>query len=179
MISKVIFPLSWRLFTRSVSTVVKYYEASEEYGMKDLKLSTREWLLFNLTMAMCNSPQHLRHINIPLMVDLVSSHDVYVVQTECCLYRMLKCVSTGRPATCRITFCHHKLTWIEEFGIFCFLLFNNAVYLSTDLEIEYIRSFSDLFFLCFSGCFCKKTPVGAGKHWTIVSWRQINSSRKL
>ncbi|XP_035898267.1 protein germ cell-less [Anopheles stephensi] len=76
--------------TTTAETAVLYYEAACEYGVKTVKESTFGWLLVNLLSFYHRAPRWLRLISVDLMVRLVSSADLYVVQTEFTIYLLLR-----------------------------------------------------------------------------------------
>lgn len=76
--------------TTTAETAVLYYYAACEYGVKTVKESTFGWLLVNLLSFYHRAPKWLGHINSDLMVKLVSSPDLYVVQTEFTVYLLLR-----------------------------------------------------------------------------------------
>lgn len=76
--------------TINVNTAISYYEASCQYGTMIVKKSAFEWLETNLLCAYSKNIKLLRKINIDLMTALVSSPDLYVMQTEFSLYTLLR-----------------------------------------------------------------------------------------
>lgn len=76
--------------TTNAETAVKYYEAACEYGVKTVKQSTFNWLLVNLLSLYYKTGKWLRLISVELMELLVSSPDLYVMQTELSLYTLLR-----------------------------------------------------------------------------------------
>ncbi|KAI8034576.1 protein germ cell-less-like [Drosophila gunungcola] len=80
----------------SVTTVVEYYEAASQYGLMPVKMSTIQWLEINLliTYTVLTSSQavsdFLKPIPIELMCELTASPDLYVIQAEFTLYRLLR-----------------------------------------------------------------------------------------
>uniref|UniRef100_A0AAG5DKE9 BTB domain-containing protein n=1 Tax=Anopheles atroparvus TaxID=41427 RepID=A0AAG5DKE9_ANOAO len=76
--------------TTNAETAVLYYEAACEYGVKIVKQSTYGWLLVNLLSLYHRAAKWLRLISPELMEQLVSSADLYVVQTEFTLYTLLR-----------------------------------------------------------------------------------------
>ncbi|XP_053658123.1 protein germ cell-less [Anopheles marshallii] len=76
--------------TTNAETAVLYYEAACEYGVKMVKQSTFGWLLVNLLSFYHRAPKWLRLISFELMEQLVSSADLYVVQTEFTVYTLLR-----------------------------------------------------------------------------------------
>lgn len=67
-----------------------YYEAAHEYGVSSVKNSTFSWLLVNLLSFYAKHSKWLRQISVDLMERLVSSGDLFVVQTEFSLYLLLR-----------------------------------------------------------------------------------------
>uniref|UniRef100_A0A182QA53 BTB domain-containing protein n=1 Tax=Anopheles farauti TaxID=69004 RepID=A0A182QA53_9DIPT len=76
--------------TTNAETAVRYYEAACEYGVKTVKQSTFSWLLVNLLSFYHRASKWLRPISFELMEQLVSSADLYVVQTEFTVYTLLR-----------------------------------------------------------------------------------------
>uniref|UniRef100_U5ETV2 BTB domain-containing protein n=1 Tax=Corethrella appendiculata TaxID=1370023 RepID=U5ETV2_9DIPT len=76
--------------TTNPETAVRYYEASKEYGVKKVKESTFNWLLVNLLSFYLKNTKWLRLIDTNLMHSLVSSPELFVMQTEFTLYTLLR-----------------------------------------------------------------------------------------
>lgn len=76
--------------TTNAETAVRYYEAACEYGVKNVKQTTFNWLLVNLLSLYYKTSKWLRLISVELMELLVASPDLYVMQTELSLYTMLR-----------------------------------------------------------------------------------------
>jgi len=76
--------------TINMETVVKYYEASDQYGCDKLKRSCIDWLLVNLLIVMPEYPDRLREIPACLMEQLVASPHLFVMQTEFSVYVLLR-----------------------------------------------------------------------------------------
>ncbi|GBM72142.1 Protein germ cell-less [Araneus ventricosus] len=74
----------------NIETILLYYEASELYGLIEVKNSTLDWLNRNMLFCMNASPEHLRQVSCDLMSELISSPKLVVVQTEFSLYLLLK-----------------------------------------------------------------------------------------
>lgn len=67
-----------------------YYEASCQYGTMSVKKSAFEWLETNLLCIYSKNIKLLKEISVDLMTALVSSPDLYVIQTEFSLYTLLR-----------------------------------------------------------------------------------------
>ncbi|KAJ9578457.1 hypothetical protein L9F63_005327, partial [Diploptera punctata] len=76
--------------TVNAETAVKYYEAGCEYGVQRVKDAAFKWLLINLLSHFQDQPKRLREISVDLMEKLVSSSDLFVMQTEFSLYVLLR-----------------------------------------------------------------------------------------
>lgn len=76
--------------TINAETAINYYEAACQYGCQNVKKSTFMWLEINLLCIYTKYPNLLRQINIELMTALISSPDLYVMQTEFSLYTLLR-----------------------------------------------------------------------------------------
>lgn len=74
----------------SIDTALPYYEASELYGISDVKSIALDWLHKNTVLKIATSPTHLSQISVELMTQLLTSPDLVVVQTEFSLYHCLK-----------------------------------------------------------------------------------------
>ncbi|XP_023229079.1 germ cell-less protein-like 1 [Centruroides sculpturatus] len=78
------------LETINLQTVLLYYEAAEQYGLKKVAEKSFEWLLRNLMIKIQESAPQLRQINTELMTKLISSPELIVMQTEFSIYILLK-----------------------------------------------------------------------------------------
>jgi len=76
--------------TVNVQTVVKYWEASVQYGCVEMARTCQDWLSVNLLSHLPDHPARLREIPPPLMSDLVTSPDLFVMQTEFSVYVLLR-----------------------------------------------------------------------------------------
>lgn len=76
--------------TINAETAINYYEAACQYGCQNVKKSTFVWLETNLLCIYTKYPNLLRQISIELMTALISSPDLYVMQTEFSLYTLLR-----------------------------------------------------------------------------------------
>uniref|UniRef100_A0A2M4ANU9 BTB domain-containing protein n=1 Tax=Anopheles triannulatus TaxID=58253 RepID=A0A2M4ANU9_9DIPT len=76
--------------TTCADTAVLYYEAACEYGVKRVKQFTFGWLLVNLLNTCRKKANALRLISVELMEQLITSADLYVMQTEFGLYTLLR-----------------------------------------------------------------------------------------
>jgi len=76
--------------TVNVHTVVKYWEASSQYGCMGLATVCVEWLSVNLLYHLPDHPARLRELPAPLMSQLVSSPDLFVMPTEFSVYVLLR-----------------------------------------------------------------------------------------
>ncbi|XP_053679747.1 protein germ cell-less [Anopheles nili] len=76
--------------TTNAETAVLYYEAACEYGVKLVKKTAFGWLLVNLLSFYHRVPKWLSLIGCKLMELLVSSADLYVMQTEFTLYSLVR-----------------------------------------------------------------------------------------
>uniref|UniRef100_A0A1A9WV05 BTB domain-containing protein n=1 Tax=Glossina brevipalpis TaxID=37001 RepID=A0A1A9WV05_9MUSC len=76
--------------TINADTVITYYDAACQYGCRSVKNSTFNWLEVNLLSVYAKYSNILKHISIDLMTALISSPDLYVMQTEFSLYAMLR-----------------------------------------------------------------------------------------
>ncbi|KNC21714.1 Protein germ cell-less [Lucilia cuprina] len=76
--------------TINAETAINYYEAACQYGCQNVKKSTFAWLETNLLCIYTKYPNLLRQISIELMTALITSPDLYVMQTEFSLYTLLR-----------------------------------------------------------------------------------------
>jgi len=71
-------------------TAVSYYEAASQYGLQKIKQATIKWFLVNLMTYYVKHSRCLRQIETDLMAVLVQDKDLCVINTEFCLYRLLR-----------------------------------------------------------------------------------------
>lgn len=76
--------------TTNSETVVPYYNAAVSYGVPTVKAAAKRWLEVNLLDYCWRSPAFLKDISPELMAELVASPDLVVLQTEFCIYMMLR-----------------------------------------------------------------------------------------
>jgi len=76
--------------TINVKTVVNYYQTAIRYGATVVKESCLSWLKVNLLSHMPEHPDRLREIPPELMAQLVSSPELFVMQTEFSVYVLLR-----------------------------------------------------------------------------------------
>ncbi|OXU32077.1 hypothetical protein TSAR_004851 [Trichomalopsis sarcophagae] len=105
--------------TTNIKTVVPYYDAAVSYGVPKVKNTCKKWLEFNLMGYGWLYPSFLKEISPELMAELVSSSDLVVMQTEFCIYMMLRVwlfvhVQDKDEASQHEEFYRNK-TWTEPF----------------------------------------------------------------
>ncbi|KAL0114461.1 hypothetical protein PUN28_011610 [Cardiocondyla obscurior] len=76
--------------TTNSETVVSYYNAAVSYGVPTVKATAKRWLEVNLLGYGWRQPSFLKEISPDLMAELVVSPDLVVLQTEFCIYMMLR-----------------------------------------------------------------------------------------
>ncbi|XP_011862837.1 PREDICTED: protein germ cell-less isoform X2 [Vollenhovia emeryi] len=76
--------------TTNSETVVRYYNAAASYGVSTVKAAAKRWLEVNLLGYGWRHPAFLKEISPGLMTELVASPDLVVLQTEFCIYMMLR-----------------------------------------------------------------------------------------
>ena len=76
--------------TINVETVVRYWEGCQQYGCVKLTKTCVDWLNVNLLSHLPDHPARLREVSPALMSDLVSSPDLFVMQTEFSVYVLLR-----------------------------------------------------------------------------------------
>ncbi|XP_066582998.1 protein germ cell-less isoform X2 [Prorops nasuta] len=76
--------------TTNIKTVVPYYNAAASYGVPAVKAAAKKWLEVNLLGYGWLHPSFLREITPDLMTDLIASPDLVAMQTEFCVYMMLR-----------------------------------------------------------------------------------------
>lgn len=76
--------------TTNAETAVLYYETACQYGNNLVKQTSFEWLLLNLLSLYNKQIKHLKLISTELLTALVSSPNLYVMQTEFSLYTLLR-----------------------------------------------------------------------------------------
>lgn len=72
-----------------LQTALEYYEAACRYGDQKLKEACKKWFLVNL-MTYYYQLLNLQTIPVNFMTELLSSPDLFVMQTEFSIYVMLK-----------------------------------------------------------------------------------------
>ncbi|XP_015606242.1 protein germ cell-less isoform X2 [Cephus cinctus] len=76
--------------TTNIKTVVPYYNAAVSYGVPTVRTAARRWLEVNLLGYGWLHPTFLKEITPELMVELITSPNLVVMQTEFCIYMMLR-----------------------------------------------------------------------------------------
>lgn len=76
--------------TTNIRTVVPYYNAAVSYGVPAVKTAAKKWLEVNLLAYGWRYPTFLTEITPDLMAELISSCDLVAMQTEFCVYMMLR-----------------------------------------------------------------------------------------
>lgn len=76
--------------TTNIETVVSYYNAAISYGVPTVKAAAKRWLEVNLLGYGWLHLSFLKEITPDLMAELISSPDLVVMQTESCIYIMLR-----------------------------------------------------------------------------------------
>ncbi|XP_011499469.1 PREDICTED: protein germ cell-less [Ceratosolen solmsi marchali] len=76
--------------TTNIKTVVPYYNAAVAYGVPKVKNTCKRWLEVNVVGYGWLYPTFLKEINSDLMAELISSPDLIAMQTEFCIYMMLR-----------------------------------------------------------------------------------------
>ncbi|XP_055699038.1 protein germ cell-less [Phlebotomus papatasi] len=71
-------------------TVVAFYEAACQYGVKNVRDAAFEWLQVNFLNYYMKHLKLLNQVNLELMYKLISSPDLFVMQTEYAIYYLLK-----------------------------------------------------------------------------------------
>ncbi|XP_078049926.1 germ cell-less isoform X1 [Augochlora pura] len=76
--------------TTNIKTVVPYYNAAVSYGVPMVKAAAKRWLEVNLLGYGWLHPTFLKEITPDLMAELIASPDLIAMQTEFCIYMMLR-----------------------------------------------------------------------------------------
>ncbi|XP_074104227.1 germ cell-less isoform X1 [Cotesia typhae] len=76
--------------TTNIKTVVPYYNAAVSYGVPTVKAAAKRWLEVNLLGYGSRYPSFLKEITPELMVELIKSSELVAIQTEFCIYMMLR-----------------------------------------------------------------------------------------
>ncbi|XP_043522310.1 protein germ cell-less isoform X3 [Frieseomelitta varia] len=76
--------------TTNIKTVVPYYNAAVSYGVPVVKTAAKRWLEVNLLGYGWLHPTFLKEITPDLMAELIASPDLIAMQTEFCIYMMLR-----------------------------------------------------------------------------------------
>uniref|UniRef100_W8BY25 Protein germ cell-less n=1 Tax=Ceratitis capitata TaxID=7213 RepID=W8BY25_CERCA len=74
----------------NAETAINYYEAACQYGSVNVKKAAMVWLETNLLCIYPKEERLLRQISVELMTELITSPDLYVMQTEFSLYTLLR-----------------------------------------------------------------------------------------
>lgn len=121
--------------TTNIKTVVAYHNAAASYGVPVVKRAAKRWLEVNLLGHGWLHPEFLNEITPELMVELITSPDLVVMQTEFCIYMMLRIWLFVRVQK------REEVVQIEEF-------FKNHTwtepFLTTDEGKEYAAPFKSL-----------------------------------
>ena len=78
--------------TINVKTVARYYDSASFYGAIHIERACLAWLKVNLLSHLPEHPERLREISSSLMASLISSSDLFVMQTEFSVYVLLRYV---------------------------------------------------------------------------------------
>jgi len=76
--------------TMNSETVISYYNAAVSYGIANVKAAAKRWLEVNLLDYGWTHLPFLKQVTPELMADLVTSPDLIVLQTEFCIYMLLR-----------------------------------------------------------------------------------------
>lgn len=76
--------------TTNNETVIPYYNAAVSYGVSTVKSAAKKWLEINLLAYGWLHLSFLKKITPDLMAELVASPDLVAIQTEFCIYMMLR-----------------------------------------------------------------------------------------
>lgn len=76
--------------TTNVKTVVSYYDAAVSYGVSAVKNVAKRWLEVNLLSHTYYNSSLLKCISAELMTEIISSPGLVAMQTEFCIYMMLR-----------------------------------------------------------------------------------------
>ncbi|XP_024886625.1 protein germ cell-less-like [Temnothorax curvispinosus] len=108
--------------TTNSETVVSYYNAAVSYGVPTVKAAAKRWLEVNLLGYGWRHPSFLKEISPDLMTELVASPDLVVLQTEFCIYMMLRlwlfahlCTLYNYEETLKIDEYFKNRKWTEPF----------------------------------------------------------------
>ena len=76
--------------TINFKTVVAFHEVSGVYGMTKLREDCLAWLRINMLCHFPEHPEALRDVPKSLMTEVISSSDLFVMQTEFSVYVLLR-----------------------------------------------------------------------------------------
>lgn len=76
--------------TTNIETVIPYYNAAVSYGVPTVKAAAVRWLEVNLLAYGRYNASFLKKITSDLMTELVASPELVAMQTEFCIYSMLR-----------------------------------------------------------------------------------------
>ncbi|KAJ8675027.1 hypothetical protein QAD02_010813 [Eretmocerus hayati] len=76
--------------TTNIKTVVPYYNASIAYGVPRVQQACKTWLEVNLLAYGWLYPSFLKEVTPSLMAELIASPQLVAMQTEFCIYMMLR-----------------------------------------------------------------------------------------
>ncbi|KAL2734384.1 protein germ cell-less [Vespula squamosa] len=105
--------------TTNIKTVVPYYNAAVSYGVPAVKMAAKRWLEVNLLGYGWLHPTFLQEITPDLMAELIVSPDLVAMQTEFCIYMMLRVWLfvhlKNRDETVEMDEYFRNHTWTEPF----------------------------------------------------------------
>lgn len=76
--------------TINIKTVVPYFNAAISYGVPKVRSACKRWLEVNLVGYCWLYPSFLKELSPELMSELISSPTLVALQTEFCIYMMLR-----------------------------------------------------------------------------------------
>lgn len=94
--------------TTNIKTVVLYYNAAVSYGVPTVKAAAKRWLEVNLLAHGYLHPTFLKEITPELMTELIVSPDLVAMQTEFCIYTMLRVWYVDKITDAIVTQLHQR-----------------------------------------------------------------------
>ncbi|XP_043286018.1 protein germ cell-less [Venturia canescens] len=105
--------------TTNIRTVVPYYNAAVSYGVPAVKAAAKKWLEVNLLAYGWRYPTFLTEITPDLMAELIGSCELVAMQTEFCVYMMLRAWlfvhMTNKEDAIQVDDYYKNHTWTQPF----------------------------------------------------------------
>lgn len=130
------------LDTINPKTVVDYYNSACEYGVQKIKDETFKWLEVNLLNFFTDRPLKLEKFTNNLLTLLVSSPNLFVLQTEFSLYMLLRMWLYTKISSCEKEALENST--VEDVAAFFINRKDDIPYLLTTMGQKYVEPFKAL-----------------------------------